>query len=135
MKNSRRLILFISLAVTALLIYIMMESFSQPGMERFKGKYEEIDFYRNENNTGPVLRIYAVRVLDTDPSWMKEFGEAQPHTKYGKTKVFFFKDIPSESLTLTPKEPHFPKEWEKYLLASYEKSILGESRFTFNDND
>ncbi|TFV93066.1 hypothetical protein E4S40_12420 [Algoriphagus kandeliae] len=117
------------------MIYIGKESLTQPGLERFEGKYEEIGFYRNENNTGPVKRIYAIHILDEDPNWMKEFGEALPHTKYGTTSVYFFSEKLQDEIALSPSEPHFPQEWQPYLKATFEKTPMGEVRFTFQDHD
>jgi hypothetical protein len=111
------------------LFQIVNSSVSEPGLERFEGKYEELDFYRNENNTGPVLRVYAVRVLDEDPAWMKEFAESQPHTKYGRTLVFFFSEKLVQPVKLSPTQPHFPAQYREFLLAEFEKTPMGESRF------
>lgn len=110
--------------------WIIQASFSQPGMERFEGKFEELGFYRNENNTGPVLRIFAVRTLDANPSLMKEFGEAQPHTKYGRTLVFYFSPELKEKVTLSPQKPYFPAEFGPYLLAQFERTPMGEVQFS-----
>lgn len=106
-----------------------MESFSQSGMEQWEGKYEEIGYFRNENNTGPIIRILAVRVKDENPDWMEGFGDAQPHSKYGRTLVFYFKPIFSEKIKLNPKEPFFPEEYRPFLLAQYEKTPMAERRF------
>lgn len=108
---------------------IVRSSFSNPGVQAFEGKYEEMDFYRNENNTGPVLRVYAIRALDLDDAWMREFAEAQPHTKYGRTLVFFFSPELEEKIKLSPQEPFFPDELRPYLLARFEKTPMGEGRF------
>lgn len=116
-----------------LLVQIVRSSFSNPGIEAFEGKYEELAFYRNENNTGPVIRIYAVRALDTDEVWMREFAEAQPHTKYGRTLVFFFSPELKQKVELTPQEPFFAAELRPHLMARYEKTPMGESRFVLVD--
>ncbi len=121
----------IGVIVLVVLFQIVNSSFSQPGLERFEGKYEEIGFYRNENNTGPVLRIYAVRVLDTESDWMKEYADALPHTKYGKTLVFFFSEKLSQPIELSPTEPYFSTEYGEFLMAEYEKTPMGESRFHY----
>ncbi len=117
--------------VLILLVQIVRSSFSNPGMERFAQDFEELGFYRNENNTGPVLRIYAIRSLhDSSPEYMREFADAQPHTKYGRTLVFFFSPELNEQVALSPTEPHFPADLERYLLAKFEKTPMGEGRFT-----
>lgn len=133
MKRNKLIFCLIGAAVLIVLFQIVSSSISQPGLERFDGNYEEIGFYRNENNTGPVLRIYAVRVLDSDPDWMKAFADAQPHTKYGKTLVFFFSDQLDQEIKLFPTEPHFSPEFQRFLFASYEKTPMGESRFQLSN--
>lgn len=132
MKRNK-LIFYLIAAVVVIVIYqIMSSSLSQPGLEQFAGKYEELDFYRNENNTGPVLRVYAIRALDPSQEWMKDFADAQPHTKYGRTLVFFFSSELTEKVTLSPQEPFFSKEYRPFLLAQFEKTPMGESRFSTN---
>jgi hypothetical protein len=133
LKRNKLIFYLIGGAVGILLYQIINSTLSQPGLERFEGKYEEIGFYRNENNTGPVLRIYAIRVLDSDPAWMKDFADAQPHTKYGKTLVFFFSDQLNEKVKLSPQEPYFSQDIREFLLAEYEKTPMGESRFQFSN--
>ena len=108
---------------------IAKESFFQPGMERFAGKYKELGTYRNENNTGPVIRIYAVQAIDSDLAWMEEYGNSLPHTKYGRTMVFFFGNEVDQEVPLSPKEPHFSEGLKSNLVASYEKTPMGEVRF------
>ena len=131
--KSNRIIFYLILVFVAVLIgWIIKTSFSQPGMERFDGKYEELGFFRNENNTGPVIRLFAVRVLDTDTTWMRPYAESQPHTKYGRTMVFFFSAEVAQEVNLSPKEPYFPEELEPLLLARFEKTPMGESRFSLN---
>lgn len=116
--------------VLVLLVQIVRSSFSNPGVKAFEGKYEELGFYRNENNTGPVLRIYAIRALDTEQAWMREFAEAQPHTKYGRTLVFFFSPDLEEKVALSPTEPYFSSDLAPHLLAKFEKTPMGEGRFS-----
>lgn len=131
MKSSRVIFYIIALFVLVLVIYIGKESFFQPGLDRFEGKYEELGFYRNENNTGPVLRIYAIRVLQDQPEeeWMREFAESRPHTKYGKTLVYFFESSVSEKIELKPDPPFFPENLESAVVASFERTPMGEPRF------
>ena len=98
-------------------------------MERFEGKYEELGTYRNENNTGPIVRLYAVKVLDNSNEWMEEYGNSLPHNKYGRTMVFFFEDEIDQDIPLSPKEPYYSEVLKSYLVASYEKTPMGEVRF------
>lgn len=130
LKSSQIIFWIIGVVVLTLIFFIAKESFTQPGMERFEGKYKELGKYRNENNTGPVVRIFAVKALDTHENWMREFGDAQPHTKYGKTIVFFFSDEIDQEIELSPKEPYLSPDLEGFVLATYEKTPMGEVRFT-----
>ena len=128
--NRNKVILkLLALVILLVVIWIFQASFSQPGKERWEGKYEEIGYFRNENNTGPIVRVLAVRVLDKDPQWMQEFGDAQPHSKYGRTVVLFFKDSVSGEIELGPKEPFFPEDFLPFLLAKYEKTPMAELKF------
>jgi hypothetical protein len=68
--------------------------------------------------------------MESDLALMKEFGEAQPHTKYGRTLVFFFSADLNENIVLSPQEPHFPQEFRPYLLAQFERTPMGEVRFS-----
>ncbi len=120
--------------IIAIVLYqIVSSSFSQPGLDQWAGKYEEIGYYRNENNTGPVVRILAVRVLDPSPTWMKEFADAQPHSKYGRTHVFFFSEEVSRKMDLSPTAPYFPEVYRPQLIATFEKTPMGESRFSYTN--
>lgn len=115
--------------VIALVAYFIMISFSQPGLERFDGKYRELSTFRNENNTGPVVRVYAVKALDNSTDWMREYGDAMPHSKYGRTVVFFFSDEIDQEIELAPTEPYFTIEMQPYVLATYQKSPMGDVSF------
>lgn len=131
MKRNKVILYLIGIVVGIVLYQIISASFAQPGMEQWEGKYEEIGYYRNENNTGPVVRVLAVKVLDQDEKWMKAFADSQPHSKYGRTHVFFFSEDLSGKIELNPKAPFFPEEFRQFLLAEYEKTPMGESRFLY----
>lgn len=116
--------------MAGLVVYISLQTLSQPGIERFEGKYTELSAYRNENNTGPVVRVYAIKALDSSKEWMREYGEAMPHTKYGRTVVFFFKDEIDQEINLSPTDPYFTKGLQPYVIATYQKSPMGDVSFT-----
>ena len=69
---------------------MVYDSFSQRGMKDLKGNFKEVNFYRNEQNTGPVVRIYTVTIADTIWDEMETYGDYMPYTKYGNTKVYYF---------------------------------------------
>ncbi|MEB2778222.1 hypothetical protein SYJ56_23125 [Algoriphagus sp. D3-2-R+10] len=130
MKSSKIIFWIIVLIVAGLVVYISMDSLSQPGMERFEGKYKELSSFRNENNTGPVVRVYAIRALDSSKEWMKDYGNAMPHTKYGRTIVFFFSDEIDQKINLSPTDPYFTQDMHPYVIATYQKSPMGDVSFT-----
>lgn len=119
---------WIWLGVTVLLIaaFILKDSLSQPNVDDLKGGFKEIAFGRSDQNTGPIVRIYIVSVSDDQNAQMQSYGDLMPHTKYGTTKVFFFKDdnpIP-QKINLQP--PHFDTTTYK-ALARYEKNPMGNT--------
>jgi hypothetical protein len=131
LKRNKLIFYLIGTIVLVLVVQIIRSSFSNPGMERFAEDFEELGFYRNENNTGPVLRIYAIRSLGNNtPEYMQEFADSQPHTKYGRTIVFFFSPDLNEKVNLSPQEPFFPEKIQPFLLAQFEKTPMGEGRFS-----
>lgn len=115
--------------ISILTIYIGIESFSQPGLEEFEGKIQELDFYRNENNTGPIVRIYAAQVFEVNNDLMEAYGNAMPHSKYGTTKVYFFPENSSEQVKLNPSKPFLSNDFQKLVLATYTKSSMGTTTF------
>lgn len=130
MKSSQIIFWIFVVSIGFLILYIAKESFSQAGMERFNGKFELIDQIRSENNTGPIIRVFAVEALDLDPNWMRQYGDALPHTKYGKTIVFFF--APQNkifSVQLSLKSPYLDPRSNQMLLYKYEKQPMGEVKW------
>ncbi|MEN7550974.1 hypothetical protein AAG747_23840 [Rapidithrix thailandica] len=120
-------VLWVTLPV--LLIYVFWETFTQPGVNDLKGDFQEVSFIRNENNTGPVQRIYAVSVSDTLWSEMEKYGKLMPHTKYGTTKVFFFATGTSSPEELNLEPDHFTNDFKPNCLASFEKNGMGTISF------
>ena len=127
--NNRRRKYLISIVVVLLLIWFIADAVNEPGVQDLKGDFTQVAFYRNENNTGPIVRIYAVTLTDTLWQQMEQYGNFMPHTKYGTTKVYFFlqgKPVPKE---VYPGEENFPAELQKYCLARYEKGTMGTASF------
>lgn len=119
MNRKRNYILI--LIVIAGLLYMMKDAFFQPGAEDLKGNFKEQGFTRNENNTGPILRLYSVSTTDTLWKEMETYGNYMPHTKYGVTKVFFFREgspVPSD-ISLETQLP--AEEFRNNCVAMYEK--------------
>ncbi|MFD2037231.1 hypothetical protein ACFSKL_20705 [Belliella marina] len=139
MKNPTSYLFYaIIFIVVFLIVWIGKESFTQPGVNDLDLEFEEMAFYRNENNTGPVIRVYAVYAADTSWAVLKEYGELMPHTKYGNTKVYFFDSKENSPKRTFPEEPYFEGEYQQYCIAKYEKSSMGDVTFVkypFRDSE
>ncbi|OJV19693.1 MAG: hypothetical protein BGO21_21770 [Dyadobacter sp. 50-39] len=122
-KNKKNLLL---LALAVIIGYIVYDSTSQPTVADLKGGFREVALYRNENNTGPILRVYAVTVQDTHTKDLRSYGDLMPYTKYGTTTVYFFdasKPFPNK---LAANEPHFDREFAANCIAVYRKDANGQ---------
>lgn len=119
----------IILIVGVVLFWIGKESLTQPGVGDLGLDFAEVSSFRNENNTGPVLRVYAVYASDTLWDEMRKYGEFMPHTKYGNTKVFFFDQINTTPTNVGPEEPFFDKSYQEHCLGIFEKSSMGQESF------
>ncbi|MBS9524937.1 hypothetical protein KI659_13035 [Litoribacter alkaliphilus] len=114
------------LVVGGVVLWIAKDTFTQPGVQDLRGDYKEVAMYRNENNTGPIVRVYAVATSDTLWNEMEDYGNFMPHTKYGNTKVFFFNATENYPSELAPAAPYFPEEYQQACIGMYEKSAMGE---------
>lgn len=120
---------FVGAVVAGLFLFIIWNTLSQPGVQDLEGGFNKVAFYRNENNTGPILRIYAVTVEDTLWEEMKKYGEFMPHTKYGTTRVYFFREDQPYPTELSPQQNNFDPALQKYCLGKYEKDAMGQVSF------
>ena len=129
---------YLLLSLSALIIlYMVYESLSLPAGEDLRGNFKELAFYRNEQNTGPVLRVYAVSVSDTVWKEMETYGNYMPHTKYGKTQVFYFLNQKPVPRSLSSADGSFDKQYEEVCIAKYEKGAMGQTvliRYPFKSN-
>ena len=115
----------IALFVIALVGWMLKDTFTQSGIEDLKCGFKEVASYRNENNTGPVQRIYAVTVKDTTAAQLLEYGDLMPHNKYGNTKVYYFLVDKEAPLQLSPGDVNFDTRFNDNCFALYEKSAMG----------
>lgn len=116
-------------AVALLISWFVYDSLSQPGVGDLRGNFQEVATYRNENNTGPIVRVYAVTVADTLWRQMRQYGDFMPYTKYGNTKVYFFRQGQPVPRQVRPGEESFDPQFNKYCLAKYEKEVMGSVTF------
>ena len=115
----------IAVLVIFLIGWMLKDTFTQSGIEDLKGGFTEVATYRNENNTGPVQRIYAVTVKDTTSTQLQAYGDLMPHTKYGNTKVYFFMEGSDFPKKLSPGDVNFDAKCNANCFALYEKSAMG----------
>lgn len=113
-----------------MLVLVFWATLSQPGTSDLGGSMKEVALYRNENNTGPITRIYAVSTTDTLWQDMKTYGDLMPYTKYGTTRVYFFAADGPTPAELVPGEQNFDERFQENCLARYDKNTMGQINFT-----
>ncbi|HQS05176.1 MAG: hypothetical protein B7X86_11420 [Sphingobacteriales bacterium 17-39-43] len=125
------------LAVSVLIIIsIIWNTLTEPGIKDLKSDFKEVAFIRNEQNTGPVIRIYAVSIKTENWEEMEQYGNYMPHTKYGTTRIYFFLnngEIPEE---LNFGEVNIPDRYKKNCIAIYEKDGMSQisiRKYPFNN--
>lgn len=101
---------------------------SEPGIKDLPGSFKEVAFIRNEQNTGPVIRVYAVTVEGEHWEEMKQYGNYMPHTKYGTTRIYYFQAGKEYPAALSLGDKNIPKELEGNCIAMYEKDGMSQVR-------
>ena len=96
-----------------------------PGPGDLPGNFREVDAYQNENNTGPVNRVYIVTLSDTLWNEMEAYGEYMPYTKLGTTNVWFFLEDQPFPNQITPGDVPFPPVYKKACVGRYAKNNVG----------
>jgi hypothetical protein len=124
MDNKRKTTFIILIGV--ILSYVIYDSLSQSVGKDLRGQFKELAFYRNEQNTGPVLRIYAVSLSDTLWKEMETYGNTMPHNKYGNTKVYYFLNQGEMPRSLSRVDGSFEKRYQENCIAKYEKGAMGQ---------
>lgn len=123
LKNKKNLLL---IGIALLVGYIVYDSSTQPTVNDLEGGFREVAMYRNENNTGPIVRVYAVTVDDTLSKDMLHYGNLMPYNKYGTTTVYFFDSAKPAPKTLAAREPHFDAQFSPGCIAVYRKDANGQ---------
>ncbi len=127
---------YIIVASVLIVIAIIWNTITEPGIKDLKSDFKEVAFIRNEQNTGPVIRIYAVSLKTENWEEMEQYGNYMPHTKYGTTRIYFFlnnSEIPKE---LNFGEINIPERYKKNCIAIYEKDGMSQSsirKYPFNN--
>jgi hypothetical protein len=132
MKKYKIYILVITLLI---IIAIIWNTISEPGIKDLKSDFKEIAFIRNEQNTGPVIRIYAVSMKTENWDEMERYGNYMPHTKYGTTKIYFFLNSNEVPENLNFGAINISEHYQKNCIAIYEKDGMSQHsirRYPFN---
>lgn len=116
MKNPFKYLLF---AALILAVGIFWMTLSAPGVNDLPGNFREIDAWQNENNTGPVNRVYIVTVSDTLWRSMEDYGNYMPYSKLGTTNVYFFLEDQPYPSKITPGEVPFSAVYQKACVGRY----------------
>ncbi|WP_410220669.1 hypothetical protein [Pedobacter sp.] len=122
--NTRRNRYLLLILIVIIAIVMFKDTLTQSGIEDLKGGFKEIIKYRNENNTGPVQRIFVVTVKDTLNAQYIDYGNLMPHNKYGNTKVYFFLEGRPTPNELMPGKVNFEAKYNNSCVALYEKSAM-----------
>lgn len=120
---------YISLVVLLVITVMIWNVLNEPGIKDLKGNFKEVAFIRNEQNTGPVIRVYAVSVEGEPWDEMKQYGDYMPHTKYGTTRIYFFPADKSYPSKLALGENNISDLMEENCQAIYEKDGMGQVKF------
>ncbi len=102
---------------------------TEPGIKDLRGNFKEVAYVRNEQNTGPVIRIYAVTVEGEPWEEMKQYGDYMPHTKYGTTRIYFFPANKPYPSALSLGDKNISETQEKNCMGIYEKDGMGQVNF------
>jgi|SRR5690606_252498 hypothetical protein len=129
MKNSKTRI-FLTIAVLIVVVWVVKGTFFQPAADDLKAGITERAKYRNENNTGPIQHIFAVSIKDSIWNELEIYGNYKPHHKGGVTKVYFFMEGSEMPDKLHPGEVNFDPAFNKYCVALYEKTAMGNVSLT-----
>ncbi len=116
----------ISVVIVGLIFYSLFQS---DNINSLEGDFQELAFERNENNTGPIHRVYVFSVEDTLWSEMKKHTDLLPHTKYGTTEVYYFLEGEVEKYQLKLSLNGINQEAQASCIAHSTKD--GQSRINF----
>ena len=124
MKKNKLYLFIISIVIIAAMLW---SALSTPGVKDLNGNLRETAFLRNEQNTGPIVRIYAVTMDEENWESMEKYGNYMPHNKYGTTRVYFFlSDNPFRG-KLQIEDQNIENAYQKQCIALYEKDGMSQT--------
>lgn len=104
--NKKRLV-WLGLIVLIIIYIVISDSSLLTNTKEIRGNFTETAFYRNENNSGPVIRLYAVKVDSPLVADFEAYGNSMPHTEHGTTRIFFFDSKQGAPEKLSKGSPHY----------------------------
>ncbi|MBK6263437.1 hypothetical protein JKA74_00205 [Marivirga sp. S37H4] len=110
--------------ITGLMFYSLL---SEENIHDLEGGFEQTAYVRNENNTGPIVRIYAFTLNDSLWQNMEKHGNLMPHTKYGTTEVYYFLKNQQAPSSLNLKDSRFDEQYQQYCIAKFTKDGQGRA--------
>ena len=122
LKNKKTYILLAAFIAVAIMLWNVAR---EPGIKDLPGNFKEVAFVRNEQNSGPVVRIYAVTVNGEYWKEMEQYGNYMPHTKYGTTRIYFFSDKKTYPTILTL-GANIPANYRDNCIGIYEKNGMAQ---------
>ena len=127
---------YLLIVASLLAIVIFWNSLTAPGVNDLPGNFREIDAWQNENNTGPVNRVYIVTLNDTLWQAMEAYGNYMPYAKLGTTKVWFFLEDGPFPTKITSGEVLMTAAYQEACVGYYSKNNMGQvtlDRLPFTD--
>lgn len=125
-KVNKKRFLWLGLIILIIVYIVISDSSLLTNTKEIRGNFTETAFSRNENNAGPVIRLYAVKVDSPMVAEYEEYGNSMPHTEHGITKIFFFDTEQGSPEELSLTAPHY--DTTRYnAIWVYQKNAIGET--------
>jgi hypothetical protein len=119
--------IYLYLISTLIIVAMLWNALSNPGIRELKGNLKEVAFIRNEQNTGPIIRIYAVSIDEENWESMEQYGNYMPHNKYGTTRIYFFLSKSPFLGKLQLEGENIENSFQKQCIALYEKNGMSQT--------
>jgi len=121
--NKKRLLWF-GFIIVIVIAVIVSDSSLLTNAEKIRGGFTETAFKRNENNSGPVIRLYAVKVDSPLVADFEGYGNSMPHTEHGTTKIFYFDAAKGSPNKISLEAPYY--DTNKYeAISIFQKNAVG----------
>jgi|SRR5690606_259642 len=123
--NKKRLI-WLGLVVLIIIYIVISDSSLLTNTKEIRGGFTETAFKRNENNSGPVIRLYAVQVDSPMVADFEAYGSSMPHTEHGTTKIFFFDTKQGAPKKLSLETPYYDTTQYRAIWV-FQKNAIGKT--------